>query len=189
MPVAISLNTFSMKRVRCPKCDEFITFDETKYNSSSTLIFTCPYCGKQFGIRLGTSKVRPRQDDENPEEDAKANDNGCGSITVIENDYCYKQVLPLRMGDNTIGRYMKGNKISMPIETGDLTMDLLHCVINVSRNKRGQLKYVLRDGPSNHGTFVNGERMDSRERRAIDNGTVFNIGVTTVILNTGDEGE
>lgn len=178
-----------MKRVRCPKCDEFITFDETKYDTSSTLIFTCPYCGKQFGIRLGTSKVRPRQDDENPEEDAKANDKGCGSITVIENDYCYKQVLPLQMGDNTIGRYMKGNKISMPIETGDLTMDLLHCVINVSRNKRGQLKYVLRDGPSNHGTFVNGERMDSRERRALDNGTVFNIGVTTIILNTGDKDE
>lgn len=93
------------------------------------------------------------------------------------------------MGDNTIGRYMKGNNITMPIETGDLTMDLLHCVINVSRNKRGQLKFVLRDGPSNHGTFVNGERMDSRERRALDNGTVFNIGVTTIILNTGDKDE
>ena len=40
---------------------------------------------------------------------------------------------------------MKGNNITMPIETGDLTMDLLHCVINVSRNKRGQLKFVLLD--------------------------------------------
>ncbi len=173
-----------MKRVRCPKCDGFITFDETKYNSTSTLIFTCPYCGKQFGIRLGSSKVRPRQDDENPEETAKANDTGCGSITVIENDYCYKQILPLKMGDNTIGRYMKGNNISIPIETGDLTMDMLHCIINVSRNKRGKLIYVLRDGPSNHGTFLNGERIAPKERRTLDNGAIFNIGVTIIILNT-----
>lgn len=176
-----------MKRVRCPKCDEFITFDETKYRDNSTLIFTCPYCHKQFGIRLGTSKVRPKQDDENPEEEAKANDKGYGSITIIENDYCYKQVIPLRLGVNTIGRYMKGNKITTPIETGDLTMDLLHCSITVKKNKRGEVKYILRDGPSNNGTFVNGERLDPREQRYIENGTVFNIGVTTVILNTEEE--
>lgn len=176
-----------MKRVRCPKCDSYITFDETKYANSETLIFTCPYCGKQFGIRMGSSKIRPRQEDENPEEEAKESSEGFGSITVIENDYCYKQILPLKMGDNTIGRYMKGNNISTPIETGDLTMDLLHCIINVSRNKRGQIKYVLRDGPSNNGTFVNGERMSPKERRNIENGAVFNIGVTTIILNAAEE--
>ena len=88
------------------------------------------------------------------------------------------------MGDNTIGRYMKGNNVNIAIETGDLTMDLLHCVINVSRNKRGQLKFVLRDGPSNHGTFLNGERIDARERRNIEDGAVFNIGVTSIILKT-----
>lgn len=172
-----------MKRVRCPRCDSYTTFDETKYEDKQTLIFTCPYCGKQFGIRLGSSKVRPRQDDENPEEEAKENGTGLGSITIIENAYCYKQVLPLKMGDNTIGRYMKGNDITTPIETGDLTMDMLHCIINVSRDKQGQLKYVLRDGPSHHGTFVNGERINPRERRFLDNGAVFNIGITTVILN------
>ena len=176
-----------MKRVRCPKCDNFITFDETKYEAGQSLVFQCPECGKEFGIRIGVSKLRNTQKEDNPDE--QANENGCGSIVVIENVFHYKQVIPLQMGDNTIGRYMKGNNITMPIETGDLTMDLLHCVINVSRNKRGQLKFVLRDGPSNHGTFVNGERMDSRERRALDNGTVFNIGVTTIILNTGDKDE
>ena len=104
---------------------------------------------------------------------------------VIENDYCYKQVFPLHMGDNTIGRYMKGNNVTIPIETGDLTMDLHHCVINVSRNKRGELKFVLRDGPSNHGTFLNGERIAPRERRNLDDGAVFNIGVTSIILKKG----
>ena len=176
-----------MKRVRCPKCDNYITFDENKYKEGQSLVFQCPQCGKQFGIRIGVSKLRNTQKEDNPDDNADGNK--YGYITVIENVFHYKQVIPLQMGDNTIGRYMKGNNITMPIETGDLTMDLLHCVINVSRNKRGQLKFVLRDGPSNHGTFVNGERMDSRERRALDNGTVFNIGVTTIILNTGDKDE
>lgn len=174
-----------MKRVRCPKCDTFITFDEQNYQEGSSLIFQCPNCGKQFGIRIGSSKIRPKQDDERPEEEAADKSEGCGAIMVIENDYCYKQVLPLHMGDNTIGRYMKGNNVTIPIETGDLTMDLHHCVINVSRNKRGELKFVMRDGPSNHGTFLNGERIAPRERRNLDYGAVFNIGVTSIILKKG----
>ena len=28
-----------MKRVRCPKCDSYITFDETKYTSGQSLVF------------------------------------------------------------------------------------------------------------------------------------------------------
>ena len=174
-----------MKRVRCPKCDTFITFDEQNYQEGSSLIFQCPNCGKQFGIRIGSSKIRPKQDDERPEEEAADKSEGCGAIMVIENDYCYKQVFPLHMGDYTIGRYMKGNNVTIPIEAGDLTMDLHHCVINVSRNKRGELKFVLRDGPSNHGTFLNGERIAPRERRNLDDGAVFNIGVTSIILKKG----
>lgn len=47
-----------MKRVRCPKCDNYITFDETQYEAGQSLVFQCPECGKQFGIRIGTSKLR-----------------------------------------------------------------------------------------------------------------------------------
>ena len=55
-----------MKRVRCPKCDQYITFDETKYEAGQSLVFKCPDCGKEFGIRIGVSKLRERQKDENP---------------------------------------------------------------------------------------------------------------------------
>ena len=91
-----------MKRVRCPKCDTFITFDESKYESGQSLVFECPNCQKQFGIRMGVSKLRAPQKEEHPDE--HANEEGFGSIVVIENVFHYKQVLPLRMGDNTIGR-------------------------------------------------------------------------------------
>ena len=130
-----------MKRVRCPKCDNFITFDETKYTDGQSLVFACPTCGKQFGIRIGLSKLRDRVKDEKPED--LVADKSCGSIVVIENVFHYKQVLPLKMGDNSIGRYMKGSGVDCPIETNDPSIDMHHCYINVSRDKKGKLKYVL----------------------------------------------
>jgi uncharacterized protein YbaR (Trm112 family) len=169
-----------MKRVRCPKCDNFITFDETKYTEGQSLVFQCPDCGKQFGIRIGVSKLRARQKEENPDE--YANENGFGSIVVIENVFHYKQVIPLKMGDNVIGRYQKGNPINTPIETVDPSVDNTHCVINVSRGDDGQLKYVLRDGPSNTGTFVDNKILGDKEKRIITDGTLFTIGATSVIL-------
>jgi len=78
-----------MKRVRCPKCDNYITFDETKYTAGQSLVFQCPECGKQFGIRIGVSKLRDTQKVENnvesPDEEAHY-----GFITVIENVFHYK---------------------------------------------------------------------------------------------------
>lgn len=46
-----------MKRVRCPKCDNYIQFDETKYQEGQSLVFICDNCKKQFGIRIGKSKL------------------------------------------------------------------------------------------------------------------------------------
>ena len=176
-----------MKRVRCPKCDNFITFDETKYESGQSLVFKCPECGKEFGIKIGVTKLRNRQKEEHPDE--MANEKGCGSIVVIENVFHYKQVIPLQMGDNVIGRYMKGSGINCPIETNDPSIDMNHCVINISRDKKGNLKYILRDGPSYTGTFVDNEILGDKERRVIGNGTLFTIGATSVILRTTDEDE
>ncbi len=172
-----------MKRVRCPKCDNFITFDETKYEVGQRLVFVCPSCNKQFGIRLGVSKLRKTQKEENSSKDEEPTGE-YGSLLVIENVFHYKQVLPLQMGDNVIGRYMKGKEINCPIETNDPSIDMTHCVITVSRDKQGKLKYVLRDGPSITGTFVDNVILGDRERRVIENGTLFTMGATSVILKT-----
>ena len=144
-----------MKRVRCPKCDNYISFDETKYTAGQKLIFQCNDCGKEFAIRIGVSKLRKLQKDENPDEEAEQGD--YGSIVVIENVFHYKQIIPLKLGDN---------------------------FINVSYDKRGNLKYILRDGPSNTGTFVDNEILGDKERRVIEDGSLFTIGATSVILKT-----
>ncbi len=173
-----------MKRVRCPKCEQYITFDETQYEAGQSLVFQCPDCGKEFGIRIGVSKLKNRQKDENPDE--RTNEEGCGSIVVIENVFHFKQVLPLRMGDNVIGRHQKGNPISTPFETVDPSVDLNHCTINVSRDKRGNLRYTLKDNNSNTGTFVDNVELSQKERRIISDGTLFTIGATSIILRTAD---
>lgn len=173
-----------MKRVRCPKCDQYITFDETKYTAGQSLVFKCPDCGKEFGIRIGVSKLRERQKDENPDE--QANEQGCGSVVVIENVFHYKQVIPLQMGDNVIGRYQKGNPANATFETVDPSVDLNHCTVTVSRNKKGGFRYTLKDNNSNTGTFVDNVELSPKERRIIEDGTLFTIGATSIILRSAD---
>lgn len=176
-----------MKRVRCPKCDNFITFDETKYKSGQRLVFQCPQCGKEFGIRIGISKLRKTQKEENNQPTDDEQQGKYGSLHVIENVFHFRQVIPLQMGENVIGRYMKGNPINCPIETVDPSVDMTHCVITVKRDKKGQLQYVLRDGPSYTGTFVDNVILGDRERRVIEDGTLFTIGATSIILHAGEE--
>lgn len=175
-----------MKRVRCPKCDNYITFDETKYEAGQSLVFECGDCGKQFAIRIGVSKLRATQKEEKLDE--HANEKGFGSIVVIENVFHYKQVIPLQLGENVIGRYMKGSGVNTPIETNDPSIDITHCVITVKYDKRGKLQYILRDGPSYTGTFVDNEILGDRERRIIEDGSLFTIGATSIILR-GVNGE
>lgn len=176
-----------MKRVRCPKCDHYITFDETKYEAGQSLVFKCIECGKEFGIRIGISKLRQTQKEENKAlEGQQDTDSAIGSIVVIENVFHYKQVLPLHMGNNVIGRYQKGNPIDTPIETVDPSIDLNHCTVNVSRDKHGHLRYSLADNNSNTGTFVDNIELAPHERRVISDGTLFTIGATSIILHTPD---
>ena len=177
-----------MKRVRCPKCDHFIQFDETKYTEGQSLVFVCDNCQKQFGIRIGVSKLRALQREESkgsasiPSEDASTE--SVGTIVAVENVFGFRQEHPLHMGDNIVGRRNKGDDIDIAIETNDPSMDRRHCVINVKRNKNGILKYTVRDNDSITGTFVMNEILGPKDRINIEDGTVITLGATTLILHT-----
>ena len=79
---------------------------------------------------------------------------------------------------------MKTSGVNCAIETNDPSIDINHCSITVSRDKKGNLKYVLKDGPSYTGTFVDNVILGDREQRVIEDGTLFTIGATSVILHT-----
>ncbi len=175
-----------MKRVRCPKCEHYLCFDETKYEPGRSLVFLCTHCGKQFGIRLGKSEVKPLRKEENLEAEAEGHRGNLGSITVIENVFGFKQVLPLREGDNIIGRRCVGTVISTPIDTADMSMDRRHCIIRVERDRHGKPVYTLRDAPSLTGTFLCHEILSPKDRVRIGPGAVVTIGATTFILNAAE---
>nr|WP_302831348.1 FHA domain-containing protein [uncultured Bacteroides sp.] len=173
-----------MKRIRCPKCESYLTFDETKYSEGQSLVFVCEQCKKQFSIRLGKTKMKAPQKEEKPDETEFQE--AFGSITVIENVFGFKQVLPLQEGDNVIGRRCVGTVINVPIETSDMSMDRRHCVINVKHNKQGTLVYTLRDAPSLTGTFLNNEILNDKDRIRIEDGAIVTIGATTFILRAAE---
>ena len=173
-----------MKRIRCPKCENYLTFDETKYRVGQSLVFVCENCKKQFSIRLGKTKMKVPQKEERLDETEYKE--AFGSITVIENVFGFKQVLPLQEGDNKIGRRCVGTVINVPIETSDMSMDRNHCVINVKRNKQGKLVYTLRDAPSLTGTFLNNEILGDKDRVRIEDGAIVTIGATTFILRAAE---
>ena len=110
-----------MKRVRCPKCDNYIVFDETRYVDGQSLVFECSNCHKEFGIRIGKSKLQEKHEEKKLDENAYSED--YGSIVVVENVFTYKQVIPLELGENEFGRYIQGTNINKPIETRDPSID------------------------------------------------------------------
>jgi uncharacterized protein YbaR (Trm112 family) len=170
-----------MKRIRCPKCEHSIVFDESQQEPGQKLVFQCTHCGKTFAIRVNVPQPVVPTTEEN---EVVPTGNECGSITVIENVFHYKQDFPLQMGTNKIGRRQKGNPVNIAIATDDPSVDLLHCTITVSRDKKGNLKYTLRDGPSYTGTFVDNDILGDNEQRIITDGQLFTIGATSIILHT-----
>lgn len=183
-----------MKKIRCPKCGNTIFFDESEVDENGTFVTSCPECGKKVGVRLKAAKKSAAQASQSKEEDSTTSDTATasteavssenfGKLVVIENRFHYKQEFPLHLGDNVIGRASRSSHVDCAIATDDPSMDMTHCVVSVSRDRNGRLKYVLRDGPSNTGTFVGNELLGDHERRVIEDGTLFTLGATSIILS------
>lgn len=176
-----------MKRIRCPKCDEAITFDETQYEPGRILVFECPECHKQFKIRIPQPKPIDAQLDEASEEEEEAP--VYGRLVVLENAFHFKQEVPLMEGDNVVGRLVKGTNINAPIKTVDPSVDTTHCIVNVKVTPTGQAKFTLRDATSNTGTFYQNEVLGPKDRVILSEGDIITIGATTMILRIGTDEE
>jgi len=173
-----------MKKVRCPKCNSYTIFDETRYQPGQRLVFVCSECKKQFAIR--TAPLQLPQGGES-EPDASPRGGWVGAVIVVENVFHYRQEIPLEMGDNVFGRYVHGTNINKPIETVDPSVDTRHCIIRVQRSKDGQLQYILRDAPSGTGTFYMNEILRDQDRVRLHDGSIITIGATTLILKLNED--
>lgn len=169
-----------MKRIRCPKCDEVITFDETLYEPGRILVFQCPECNKQFKIRMPQPKLKVEDEEQAP---------FYGKLIVLENAFHFKQEIYLQEGENIIGRQVKGSKANALIKTVDPSIDTTHCIITVKLRKGKEPLYILRDAPSNTGTFLQNEILGDKEQAYIHDGDIITIGATTMIFRLKEEEE
>lgn len=164
-----------MKRIRCPKCDEPILFEDKLYAPGRTLVFECPNCSKQFKIRI------PSPQDE-PEEEAPET---FGALIVVENAFHLKQIVLLVEGENVVGRHVRGTKANAAIKTVDPSVDTTHCIVTVKLDRNRQPKFILRDAPSNTGTFLHTEILRDCDRIILSDGDIITIGATTMIFRIG----
>lgn len=170
-----------MKRIRCPKCDEAILFDETKYEAGRILVFECPECHKQFKLRVPQPRVPAADEAETGEQMS------LGFLVVLENAFQLRQEIPLYEGENVIGRSVKGTKANAAFKTVDPSIDTTHCIVTVTKGKDGTPRFVLRDAPSNTGTFLQNEILGDRDRVVLHEGCIISIGAATMILNVGEK--
>ncbi|WP_315564637.1 FHA domain-containing protein [Alloprevotella tannerae] len=166
-----------MKRIRCPKCDQTILFDETQYEAGRILVFECAECHKQFKIRLPRSKNNQNLPKNLP----------VGYLTILENAFQFKQVLKIILGENIIGRSVKGTKANLAFRTVDPSIDTTHCIITAEKEQDGRTLFLLQDAPSNTGTFLQNQLLQPREQAIIKEGDIINIGAATMILKLTDE--
>jgi len=177
-----------MKKVRCPKCNSYTLFDETRYQPGQRLVFVCSQCNKQFAIKTPSQSPLKEETCSLPLREGGEGSAGClGSVIVVENAFHFRQEIPLEMGDNVFGRYVYGTSINKPIETVDPSVDTRHCIIRVQRNRNGELQYILRDAPSGTGTFYLNEILRDQDRVRLQDGSVITIGATTLILKLENE--
>lgn len=171
-----------MKRLHCPKCDEPILFDDSLYQLGRTLVFECSSCRKQFKIRVGSNRQTTDKVTQNQEE---KNIEAVGYLVVIENAFHLRQEIPLYEGENRVGKHVRGTKANATFKTVDPSVDNTHCIITVQKDKLGQCKFILRDGPSGTGTFVMNELVGVKERVNLSEGAIITLGASTIILREG----
>ena len=180
-----------MKKVRCPKCNSYTVFDETRYQPGQRLVFVCSECNKQFGIVIKepTGPDTPAKRSTTAQDAAPqgSGESFIGSVIVVENAFHYRQEIQLEMGDNVFGRYVYGTNINKPIETVDPSVDTRHCIIRVQRGKDGCLQYILREAPSGTGTFFMNQILRDQDRIRLQDGSVITIGATTLILKLEED--
>lgn len=177
-----------MKKIRCPKCDRFVIFDETQYAPGQTLVLSCEWCSKEFRIKLrrntsssdATTTIRTSQEESTLSRSFPY-------LTVVENTFAYQQELSLPEGDNLIGRRNKGTEVDIAIDTNDPSMDRRHCYINVCRKPTGEYVCTLRDNQSICGTFHKNQLLSPSDRLRLDDGAIITLGATTLIFHLPDE--
>jgi hypothetical protein len=102
----------------------------------------------------------------------------CGWLVVLrsasEPDYQY---FPIHDGENVIGKPKPGSGVDVPL--GDRSVSSRHALIWLEDDK-----YYLSDQRSSNGTRVNGEVLDPRIPRLLEDDDLIDVGRTTLAFKS-----
>ena len=169
-----------MKKIFCPKCDTAIPLREGAYRGAAGLgrgspLDHLPQCTHQLNLRLRLPSAKSAKRQEQC--------TSVGHIIVVENVFGYKQLFPLYVGVNAIGRRNKDTATDIPIITSDPSMDRHHAIIKVTEGRTGKLRFAVADDDSRVGTFLAGELLAPKEWRYLQPGDVLTLGATSIIFS------
>lgn len=109
---------------------------------------------------------------------------------VVHDETTRPQMFELKMGTNTVGR-KSAMPVDISIETADITMSRRHCAIEVMLDqRRGEYDFLISDLNAVNGTIVNGQvrrRLNERDIVYLNDGDVFQLGMTKVVLKKNTE--
>lgn len=99
-------------------------------------------------------------------------------LQVVANEFGYAALLPLYLGENSVGRYNgRGTSVSVPILSDDPSLGRNHCSITISPDGRAE----IRDLDSMTGTFVRGIEYLPDTFCELTSGDTITLGATTLI--------
>ena len=166
-------------KAKCPYCDREINVTCPSLAERDGVRQVCPLCRHPFLVfRSETHRLMQQT----PE---------MLSISLEETGNCYIEVVDSQLSDErkfalpqgserSFGRFQTDSDVDLQLPTCDADLDRCHAYF--AHDKRGHL--TVRDAGSSKGTYVNGEVLQPRERRRLEDGDVVTMGHTSVIVSS-----
>lgn len=161
--------------VKCPHCQVGLKVDEKKIPQSIDS-FKCPKCKHEIPV----SYLKRKEPEDSETVYLQSTRSGKGRLTVLPDANTPEQTFALHEGIHIIGRKASTSAATIAIETGDKKMSRNHIRIEVKKDAKGNLLYMLSDHQSKNRTLYNGKYLDESEVVALKNNDEIKIGDTIV---------
>lgn len=160
------------RTVTCPRCGAIIEVTNPNLMLSREINCPNPKCKAVLHIQFDNG--------ETVFVDSKNKNKFPGFLKYEGNDHA-----GLKEGRNTIGRADRKRTADIGINTQDMSMSRLHCVIEVVKQKSGKYKVIISDARDLEKIdvkpiFVNNEMLSSYDKILLEDGDNIKLGNTIV---------
>jgi len=167
--------------VECPKCGKKKAIKLTEELRGKRIGFTCTNngCGEKIKVLIPKAK-ESHQDRKTVIYTTKRNQNS-GSLLLLDDTGHPVGKYSLNVGINIIGRKSTNSRADIALETNDLYISRMHCVITVIEQETGIL-FLLKDYGSKNHILVNDQLLNEKEEIYLQDGDIIQMGKTNIKL-------